>query len=78
MNINVRMNMTPEEEAIAAEFEAGWTPEQIAASTVRLGPAASALLPTYLNEMLHQRAQQEGTDELDVLRQAVEAYLIPA
>lgn len=78
MTTETRMSMTPEEEAIAAEFEQGWSAEQIAAATTRLDPAAAGLLPAYLTDMLHQRAQDEGISELSLLRKAVETYLIPA
>ena len=78
MTTNIRMNMTPEEEQIAAQFEQGWNDEQIAAATVRLGPAATRLLPSYLMDMVHQRAQDEGISDITVLREALERYLVPA
>ncbi|WP_067782084.1 hypothetical protein [Actinomyces vulturis] len=77
MNIDVRMEMSEEEKNIAAEFGAGWSDEKIATAHTRLGPAAGTLLPAYLSNMLKDRAKQEGTDEVSVLRHALEAYLIP-
>ncbi|WP_268916091.1 hypothetical protein [Actinomyces faecalis] len=35
MTAETRMSMTPEEEAIAAEFEQGWCPDKITAATGR-------------------------------------------
>lgn len=78
MSAQVRAELTAEEEVIAAEFERGWSPEQIASATLRLGPAAADVLPGYLAELLHQRAQDEGVSEISVLRRAAESYLVPA
>lgn len=54
MSAQVRAELSSEEEVIAAEFERGWSAEQIASATLRLGLAAAHLLPGYLAELLSE------------------------
>ena len=73
-----REHMSDEEVKIAEHFERGLTDEELEKATGRFGPAASQLLPSYLNRLLHERAIRDGESEVDIMRKAVEAYLIPA
>lgn len=72
-----REHMSDEEVKIAEHFERGLTDEELEKATQFFGPASSELLPSYLNRLLQERAIRDGVSEIDIIRKAVEAYLLP-
>lgn len=77
MSTVIHNDMTPEEEALAQHFERGLTDEELSQATLRFGTGATELLPPRLAQLLHERAVKDGESQVEVMRKAVEAYLIP-
>ncbi|MDY5161128.1 hypothetical protein [Actinotignum urinale] len=67
--------MTPEEEAIAHDFEQGWSKERIQKAKITYGPAPAPITSALLNERVTAYARTKGLDPLEVVNDAVEAYL---
>lgn len=74
----IHEEMTPEEIDIAEHFERGLSDSELRAATVRFGAGAIELLPPQLSQLLHERAVKDGQSQLDVMRKALESYLLPA
>ena len=70
--------MNESELAIADHFERGLSQEELKNASFRFGSAVSELFPAYLTELLHQRAVKDGETQFEVMRKAMESYLIPA
>ena len=73
------MAMTSQEQAIADDFERGWSDERIKAATVTRGPYAFMLdlaqsFPQKDLEALANRAQTKGTTQLNLIIKAVQKY----
>lgn len=67
--------MTPEEEAIAQDFEQGWSRERIQKAKITYGPAPAPITSALLNERVEACARARGLDPLEGINDAVEAYL---
>lgn len=74
----IHEEMTPEEKDIAEHFDRGLSDSELSAATIRFGAGAIELLPPQLSQLLHDRAVKDGQSQLDVMRKALESYLIPA
>ncbi|MGV9189397.1 hypothetical protein ACTOVN_05515 [Arcanobacterium canis] len=57
------------------DFEAGWSDERLDRAQFTWEANAIQLLPAHLEKALRSRAEKEGTSELSVMREAIEAYL---
>lgn len=69
-------NLTPEQlDAIAADFETGWSQERLDATDVVWGPGLSRLLPDDIQKALHVRALDEGVTDTELIERAIRAYL---
>lgn len=68
-------DMSAHDEAIADDFERGWSSERIAAAQRAWGPAVSDGLPVWLNRQLAERAHAEGRSELGIIQEALTRYL---
>lgn len=68
-------NMTDREKAIAAEFEKGWSAEQLDAAEFSWGPGLIDFLPHALSKKLSARAHAEGVSELTIISTAISTYL---
>ncbi|XCB29296.1 hypothetical protein RQN30_08575 [Arcanobacterium hippocoleae] len=60
------------------DFEQGWDDKRLNKADFTWETAALQLLPTHLENALRLRANEEGTSELSIMRDALEAYLKPA
>lgn len=78
MGTVIHDQMTPEEEALAEHFERGLSNTELNQAALRFGTGATELLSPRLAQLLHERAVKDGESQVDVIRKAVEAYLIPA
>ncbi|MGW9550051.1 hypothetical protein ACWG8W_03260 [Citricoccus zhacaiensis] len=61
--------------AMADEFEAGWSEERLDAAKQSWGPALRDVLPDDVQARLHERAQAEGLTEVQLITEALKAYL---
>lgn len=66
--------MTPEEQAIADDFERGWSDERIRAAHKEYGPGIRHMIPEEIMKKIREQADREGTRELDVINEALAAY----
>lgn len=78
MTVVIHEKMTPEEQAIAEHFERGLSDADLSQATLRFGTATSELLSPRLSQLLHERALKDGESQLEIMRKAIEAYLMPA
>lgn len=71
------MNKITDEQlaAIAEDFETGWSDDRLDASQQTWGPALREVLPAELRAQLHRRAQDEGVTEIQIMADALKAYL---
>ncbi|MCP1388526.1 hypothetical protein M5J20_10100 [Corynebacterium sp. TA-R-1] len=67
--------MTPEEIAIAEDFESGWSEERLDHAEVSWGPGLLQVLSPDLANKIRERAEQDGTSDLEVIRLALTQYL---
>lgn len=67
-------DMTPEELAIADDFEKGWSDERLDAAGVRWGPGLVDALPHVLAKKIAEQAQRDGTSDLQVIQTALFEY----
>ena len=67
--------LTPEEQAIADDFERGWSDERLAAARKEWGPGIRHIIPAYLAQKIADRATEEGTTDLQIITYALAAYL---
>lgn len=68
-------NMTPEELAVADDFEAGWSKDRLDNAEFNWGVGITDFLPHALSEKLAARAKEEGVSELALISSAVSMYL---
>ena len=68
-------DMTPEEVAIADDFEKGWSEERLDAAGVRWGPGITEIFPHGLTKKIHERARHDGISDLELIQRAVPDYL---
>lgn len=67
--------MTPEEIAIAEDFEFGWSEDRLDRAEMTWGPGLLHVLSPDLASKIRQRAEQDGTSDLEVIRLALTQYL---
>ena len=73
------MSLKDEElQRLADDFEAGWSDQRLERAQGAMGPGVIEFLPAYLHERLEERARQDGKNDLEVIQEALKAYLIPA
>ena len=66
-------DMTPEELAIAADFEKGWS-ERLDATEFSWGPGLVDVLPHVLAKKIAEQAQRDGISDLQVIQTALFEY----
>ena len=69
-------DMTPEELAIADDFEKGWSEERLDAAGVRWGPGITEIFPHELTKQIHERACHDGISDIELILRAVTNYLL--
>ena len=70
------MKLTSEQLAQAAdEFEQGPTEAELDASAMHIGTGALDLIPAYLLKQIQAKAAESNISELQVLKNAIEAYV---
>ncbi|MDP9801039.1 hypothetical protein J2S49_001115 [Arcanobacterium wilhelmae] len=69
------LNMTPEEWAIADDFEKGWSAERIEHAQRSWGPARiRTVLPKELAHQIAKLANEEDVDDLTIIERALSQY----
>ncbi len=69
-------NLSPEQlDAIASDFESGWSEQRLDAAGASWRPGMSRLLPDNVQQALHARAVDEGVTDAELIERAVRAYL---
>lgn len=67
--------MKSRDEAIADDFERGWSDERLDAAEFSWGPGIVEALPRSLSEKLAEQARRDGVSEMAVIRAALDSYL---
>lgn len=67
-------NMTPEERAIAEDFEKGWSDERWNNATLVFSSEMVDWLPHSIMEKLTERARKEGVSEFKVMVSVLSEY----
>ena len=67
-------DMTPEELAIADDFEKGWSEERLDAAEFSWGPGLVDVLPHVLAKKITEQAQKDGISDLQVIQTALFEY----